>query len=84
MHDLHEADKILKVILHKAEEKKLNKITKAKIKLGQIIEHGEMILPENLAFNIKMLAKGTLADGLEVIVEKTGGNFWELVEIEGE
>lgn len=84
MHDLHEADKILKVILEKAEERKLSKVTKAKIKLGEIIEHGETISPENLAFNIKMLAKGTPADGLEVVVEKSGGNFWELVEIEGE
>ena len=84
MHDLHEADQILKVILAKAQEKKLSKITKAKIKLGDIVEHGETILPENLTFNIKMLAKGTLADGLEVIVEKAGGNFWELEEMEGE
>ncbi len=88
MHDLHEADKILKLILTKANPpaggKKLNKVTKAKIKLGQIIEHGETIQPENLVFNIKMLAKGTLADGLEVEVEKSGGNFWELEEIEGD
>ncbi len=88
MHDLHEADKILKLILAKANPpaggKKLNKITKAKLKLGEIIEHGEMILPENLEFNIKMLAKGTPADGLAVEIKKTGGNFWELEEIEGE
>ncbi len=84
MHDLHEADKILKLILAKAQEKKLKRITKAKIKLGQIIEHGETILPENLAFNIKMLAKGTPAEDLKIIIEKAGGNFWELVEMEGE
>lgn len=84
MHDLHEADKIIKLILAKAKEKKLGKVVKAKIKLGQIIEHGETILPENLAFNIKMLAKGTVADGLDLTIEKIGGNLWELEEIEGE
>lgn len=84
MHDLHEADKILKVILEEVQEKKLNKVNSAKIKLGDIMEHGEMILPENLAFNIKMLAKGTIADGIEVSIEKTGGNLWELEEIEGD
>lgn len=88
MHDLHEADKILKVILAKANPpaggKKLTKVTKAKIKLGEIIEHGETISPENLEFNIKMLAKGTLAEDLKLTIEKIGGNLWELEEIEGE
>jgi len=84
MHDMHEADKILKVILKKAQANKLNKVAQANIKLGEITEHGETIQPDNLAFNIKMLAKGTLAEGLEVIVERTGGNLWELEDIQGE
>ncbi|MFH1173285.1 MAG: hydrogenase/urease maturation nickel metallochaperone HypA [bacterium] len=84
MHDFHEADKILKLILTQAETKGLKKVRQAKIKLGRIIEHGEAILPENLAFNIKMLAKQTLAEGLELLIEEIGENLWELVEIEGE
>ena len=84
MHDLHEADKILKLILAKAEAKGLKKVKQAKIKLGRIIEHGETILPDNLKFNIKMLAKQTMAEGLELLIEEIGENFWELEEIEVE
>ncbi|MBD3359581.1 MAG: hypothetical protein GF365_02640 [Candidatus Buchananbacteria bacterium] len=84
MHDLHEADKILKLILKNAKANKFNKVTKAEIDLGQIIEHGAEILDENLHFNIIILAKGTIAEGLEININKIKATHWILKNIEGE
>lgn len=84
MHDLHEADKIHKLIIQYAQQNKLSKVTKVVLGLGQVIEHGMEINPENLEFNIRMLAKGGVADGAEVVIEKVSGDSWELVEIGGE
>ena len=57
MHDLHAADKILKVVLDKAAEKNLMRVDKILIELGSIIEHGDEINPDNLKFNIKIATK---------------------------
>lgn len=84
MHDFHLADIIYKTIIDYAAKNNLKKVTKAVIELGSIIEHGEEILPENLKFNIKLLAEGTIASGLEVIIEKSHSDRWVLKEIEGE
>jgi len=84
MHDLHEANKILKVILDYAAKNKLKKVTKAVIELGSIIEHGDEILPENLEFNIRMLAQNTLAEDLVINIKKVRGDSWVLKEIVGE
>ncbi len=84
MHDLHEANKILKIILEYAQQNKLKKVSKAVIELGSVIEHGDEISPENLEFNLKMLAKNTIANGLDVEIEKVKGESWILKEIEGE
>jgi len=84
MHDFHIADLIYKAILAEAEKNQLQKIKSAVIDLGSIMEHGEFIQPENLIFNIKMLAKNSIADDLEVIVNSVDGDSWILKEIEGE
>jgi len=42
------------------------------------------VLPENLIFNIKLLAQGGSADGLEIAVNKVSGDKWVLEDIEGE
>ncbi|MBN1326189.1 hypothetical protein JW977_04415 [Candidatus Falkowbacteria bacterium] len=84
MHDLHEADKILKVILDYAQKNNLKKVTKAVMDLGSIVEHGEELMPENIKFNISMLSRGTVAEGIEVDVNKIKGDSWMLKEIEGE
>jgi len=78
MHDLHEADKILKLILSTAKENKLDKVTQAELNLGNVVEHGAEILPENLKFNIIMLAKGTIAEGLQIVIKKTKDKHWVL------
>ncbi len=84
MHDFHLADLIYKAIIEEAEKNNMKKVTKALVGLGSIIEHGEEVLPENLKFNILMLAQGGLAEGLEIIIDKADGNNWILREIEGE
>ncbi len=84
MHDFHLADQIFHTILDYAEKNHLKKVTKAVIELGSIVEHGEEILAENLIFNIKMLAQGGLAAGLDVRVDKINGDNWILKEIEGD
>jgi Zn finger protein HypA/HybF involved in hydrogenase expression len=84
MHDLHAADQILRVVLDKAIENKLLKVNKIVIELGSIVEHGADIDPDNLAFNLKLLARNSLAKNAEVVVKKVQGSTWKLVEIEGE
>ncbi len=84
MHDFYEAQKILEVVLEIAKEKKLKKISKIVLELGNVKAHGEDILPENLKFNVGLLAKGTKAEGAEIVIKKIGGKVWRLKEIEGE
>ena len=84
MHDFHLADLIHKAIIEEAEKNNLKKITKAVIELGSIIEHEEEVQPENLKFNIKMLAEGGPAQELEIEINSVSGNDWVLKEIEGE
>ncbi|HDQ22681.1 MAG TPA: hypothetical protein ENN28_01765 [Candidatus Uhrbacteria bacterium] len=83
MHDLHEADKILKLILNHAFQNNLKKVTMAEIELGSVIEHGDEISAENLEFNIKMLAKNTLAENLKIKINKVKGDSWVLKKIQG-
>jgi hypothetical protein len=45
--------------------------------LGEIIEHGENITPENLAYNINLILP------CEVEVKKVKGDKWRLISIEG-
>jgi len=84
MHDLHLANQILKLILDYAQKNKLKRVIKAVIELGIISEHGSEITPENLEFNLKLLAKDTLASGLAVQINKIKGDKWVLKEIVGE
>ncbi len=84
MHDFHLADQILKVILEQAAANNFKKITRVKLELGSIVEHGQEVMPENLRFNLSMLAEETPAAGLEVEVKKVSGNNWILKEISGE
>jgi Zn finger protein HypA/HybF involved in hydrogenase expression len=83
MHDLHAADKILQLALSAANDNKLLVIKKIVIELGMVIEHGQDIDPDNLAYNIRLLSKNTPARGAEVIIKKVDSNGWRLVEIEG-
>lgn len=85
MHDLHLADKILKQVLDYGAKNGLKKITGVKVKIGDILEHGEMIDPENLKFNLGMLAQGTPAEDIFMDVQKFNKiGEYIIEEIEGE
>lgn len=84
MHDIHEADKVFKLVLESAKSNNLKQVNQINIKLGSVIEHGADITSENLEFNIKMLSEGTIAEGTAINIEKVDGNSWELVSIKGE
>jgi len=84
MHDFHLADSIYKTIIDYAAKNGLKKIIKVSIELGSVVEHGEEVLPQNLEFNIKMLAEGGIAEGLAVEISRGAGGNWTLKEIEGE
>lgn len=83
MHDLHEADRILKLVLEKAADNNLRVVKEIDIRLGQIEEHGEIINPDNLRFNMTNLAKGTIAEGALINIAVIEGDDWELVSIDG-
>jgi len=83
MHDLHVADKILKLALEEGKKNKLKKITKIVIELSKIVEHGDRITPKNLEFNLKMLAKDTPAEKAKIIIRSTKSNIFILKEIYG-
>ena len=84
MHDIHAANQMLKTALEYAQKNKLNKISLIKIELGKIVEHDELITPDNLKYNIELISKNTIAGGCEIIVNQRDNNELKLVEIEGE
>ncbi len=75
----------MKQVLEFAAKNNLKKITAVKIKIGDILEHGEIINPENLKFNLGMLAQGTPAEDARFKIEKFDRRGeYEIAEIEGE
>ncbi len=83
MHDLHLADKILKTAIENAEKNNLKKIKSVSVEIGSIVEHGEKVTPENLQVNFELLAKGTIAEGAQLMVDSREGDTWGIKEIEG-
>ena len=90
MHDFLLAKEIVDEVLKIAEEKKLSKIAKVSLEIGQIAlghggfeEHVEDISVENLRFGIENIAKGTILENVKLEIKKTSGDRWELVELEG-
>lgn len=83
MHDFHLADTILKTVLEYAEKNGFKNIKKIELELGSILEHGEVISPENLIFNFKLLTKNTSAENAELSIKKIDGDEWKLISIEG-
>lgn len=78
MHDFHLADQIVKIAKEYAAKNNLSQITEIVIELGDIIEHGEGIKPENLEYNIKLLMPVE-----SVKIKKIKGDNWKLVSIDG-
>lgn len=77
MHDFHLANEIVKIVQSCAKKNNLKNIKKISLELGDIMEHGDNIKPENLKYNINLLLP------CEVKVKKIKGNFWKLINIEG-
>ena len=98
MHDLLAAKDILDTALSAAREKKLKKITKIVIELGnKEYSHGsttltaggdhthlETIDPENLEFNLNLVVKNTIAENAKFIINKSDISDILVKEIEGE
>jgi len=82
MHDFHLADQILKIVLEYAEKNSFKSVKKIELELGSILEHGEIISPENLIFNFNLLSKNTIAEDAELDIKKIAGDNWKLVSIE--
>lgn len=82
MHDWYLANEILKTVLEYAEKNGLRKIKKIEFELGSILEHGEVISPENLIYNFNLLSKNTIAQTAELNIKKIAGDSWKLVSIE--
>jgi Zn finger protein HypA/HybF involved in hydrogenase expression len=78
MHDFHLANEIVEIAKEYARKNGLSKISKIVVELGNIIEHGEGIKPENLKYNINLLMP------CDIEIKKVRGDFWKLVEIDGE
>ena len=81
MHDFHLAQQILKTVLVYANKNDLKNVSRIEIELGSILEHGELIKPENLRHNFKLLAEKTIAKNAELKIKKTVGDRWKLIFI---
>ncbi len=84
MHDIHAAHQILKTALEYAEKNNIKKINSMAIELGKIVEHNELITPENLKYNIELISKNTIAENCKIIIHRRSDGKLKLSEIEGE
>lgn len=98
MHDLLAAKEIIDEVIENAKKNNLKKISRIMIELGvKEYPHGsselttggdhthtETILPENLEFNLKLLAKNTVAENAEFVIKKSDIPDIIVREIEGD
>lgn len=89
MHDFILAKEIIDELKNISAEKKLEKIKKAKIEIGQIAmahdghpEHTEDISIENLEFGLKSIARNTFLEKTEFEIEKVSGEHWRITDLE--
>ncbi len=90
MHDLLAAKEIIDEAIRNAEKNNLKKISRISIELGnKEYEHGghkhsESIDPENLEFNLKLVANNTIAQNAEFVINRSDIPDILVKEIEGE
>lgn len=91
MHDFMLAKEIIDDVLKIAAEKKLTKVSRVKIEIGQIAmahdgheEHVEDISEENLRFGIEGISKNTILKDTKFDIVKIDGDHWKISELEGE
>ena len=99
MHDWYLANEMLKTVLEYADKNGFKNIKKIELELGSILDlpatpehahacdggrgHGEIISPENLIYNFKLLSKNTIAENTKIKINKIKGDTWRLLEIDG-
>ena len=83
MHDWHLANEILKTVLEHADKNGLKNVSKVRLELGSIHEHGEDITLDNLRHNFKLLAEKTIVKDSKLEIKRIKSNAWKLVDIEG-
>lgn len=91
MHDFLLAKEIIDEILKIVEEKKLSRISKVFLEIGQISlahdgfdEHVEDVSIDNLRFGIGNIIRGTILEEAEFDIKKISGENWKLTNLEGE
>jgi Zn finger protein HypA/HybF involved in hydrogenase expression len=89
MHDFMLAKEIVGKLSEVALAKKIKKIKKVYIEIGQITmahnghpEHTEDISVENLQFGLKSIAKDGVFRDTEFFIRKVPGDNWKIVDIE--
>lgn len=83
MHDFHLANEILKTVLEYAKKNGFKNVSKVRVELGSIVEHGEDITSENLRYNFKLLAEKTIAKKAKLEIRKIRNDNWKLLDIIG-
>ncbi len=66
MHELSLTESMLKIVLDEAEKAGAQKVTVLRLKLGEMT-HAE---PASLEFYLEILAKGTIAEGVRLEVDR--------------
>jgi len=91
MHDFLLAKEIVDKVLEIAKEKKLSKISRINIEIGQIAlahdgfdEHAEDISIDNLRFGLENISKNTILSGSYFNIVKIEGESYNITSIEGE
>jgi Zn finger protein HypA/HybF involved in hydrogenase expression len=89
LHDFLLAKEIVDEILKISREKKLSKIRKVSLEIGEISmahdgfdEHVEDISIENLKFGLQSIAKNTILEEADFDIKKTAGKNWKILNIE--
>jgi Zn finger protein HypA/HybF involved in hydrogenase expression len=89
MHDFILAKQIVDEILKIVNEKKLEKISEVDLEVGQIAmahdgfeEHTHDLTAENIEFNLKSIAKGTILENAKFNIKKIEGDYWKITNIE--
>ena len=66
-HEIGIAEDLLKRILEEAQKKRIEKVCKAKVKIGEFY----LAHPDQLKYSFEMVSKGTLAEGAKLKVKTT-------------
>ena len=72
MHELSIAEELLDIIEREAESAGIKKVHKINLKIGEM----SGIVVDSLLFAFEVLSKNRITEGAEVVVEKTGVEFY--------